>query len=50
MFEQIQALIGPVPSGYEPVVYVLCVVVVMWLLSQVVGLVWSLLGGLLHVG
>lgn len=34
MFDAVQALIGTVPAGFEPVVYVLCIPVLLWLLSQ----------------
>lgn len=49
MFDAIQALIGEIPAGYEGVVYVMCVPVLMWLLSQFFGILWSVLGGLFRV-
>lgn len=49
MFDAIQALIGTIPAGYEPVVYVLCVPLLMWLLGQFFGILWSLMEGLFHV-
>ena len=42
MFDAISALIGPIPAGYEPIVYVLCVPFLMWLLGQFFGILWSL--------
>lgn len=49
MFAEITALIGEVPAGLEPVVYVMCIVVLIWLLSQFFGILWAVLGGLFHV-
>ena len=48
MYDAIQALIGAVPYGFEGVVYVLCVPVLLWLLSQFFGILWSILGGMIH--
>lgn len=48
MYDAIQALIGAVPYGFEGVVYVLCIPVLLWLLSQFFGVLWSLLGGMIH--
>lgn len=49
MFNAISTLIGPIPVGYEPIVYVLCVPFLMWLLGQFFGILWSLMEGLFHV-
>lgn len=48
MFDAVQALIGTVPVGYEPVLYVLCVPLLIWLLSQFFGILWALIGGIVH--
>ncbi len=50
MFDAVQALIGTVPAGFEPVVYVLCVPVLLWLLSQFFGLLWAIIGGISRAG
>lgn len=50
MYDAVQALIGAVPAGFEPVVYVLCIPVLLWLLSQFFGLLWSIIGGIAHAG
>ena len=50
MFDAVQALIGTVPSGFEPVVYVLCIPVLLWLLSQFFGLLWAIIGGIARAG
>lgn len=50
MFDAVQALIGIVPAGFEPVVYVLCIPVLLWLLSQFFGLLWSIIGGIVRAG
>lgn len=49
MFDALTSLIGIVPSGYEPLVYVLCIPLLMWLLGQFFGILWSLMEGLFHV-
>lgn len=50
MFDALQALIGTVPAGFEPVVYVLCIPVLLWLLSQFFGFLWSIIGGIARAG
>lgn len=50
MYDALQALIGAVPAGFEPVVYVLCIPVLLWLLSQFFGLLWAIIGGIAHAG
>lgn len=49
MLNAISALIGDIPAGYEPLVYVLCIPFLMWLLGQFFGILWSLMEGLFHV-
>lgn len=44
MFDAVQALIGDIPAGYDGVVYVLCIPVLMWLLSQFFGVLRVVLG------
>lgn len=48
MFDAVQALIGPVPVGYEPLVYVMCIPILLWLLSQFFGILWAIIGGMIH--
>lgn len=50
MFDAVQALIGTVPAGFEPVVYVLCIPVLLWLLCQLFGLLWAIIGGIARAG
>ena len=49
MFNALTSLIGAVPAGYEPLVYVLCIPLLMWLLGQFFGILWSLMEGLFRV-
>lgn len=49
MFDALTSLIGSVPSGYEPLVYVLCIPLLMWLLGQFFAILWSLMEGLFRV-
>ena len=48
MFDAVQTLIGPVPAGYEPLVYVMCIPILLWLLSQFFGILWAIIGGMIH--
>lgn len=48
MFDAVQALIGQVPPGYEPLAYVMCIPVLLWLLSQFFGILWAIIGGMIH--
>lgn len=48
LYEKIVELIGAVPPGMEPVLYIVCVLVLVWLLSTFFSILWSflqLLGG-----
>lgn len=49
MFDALTSLIGVVPAGYEPLIYVLCIPFLMWLLGQFFGILWSLMEGLFRV-
>lgn len=49
MFNALTSLIGSVPAGYEPLVYVLCIPFLMWLLGHFFGILWSLMEGLFRV-
>lgn len=53
MFDAVKALVGAFPTGYDyllnPVIYVLCIPLLMWLLGQFFGILWSLMEGLFHV-
>lgn len=43
LFEALVSLIGEVPVGFEPLVYLAAVLVLLWLLSSVFSILWSLL-------
>lgn len=43
LYSQIVNLIGPVPDGYEPLVYLAAILVLLWLLSSVFSILWSVL-------
>lgn len=48
LYNAVVDLIGPVPAGVEPILYICCVIVLVWLLGSFFGLLWSflqLLGG-----
>ena len=49
MFDAVTSLIGVIPAGYEPLVYVLCISFLMWLIGQFFGILWSLMEGLFRV-
>lgn len=44
LYEAVVNLLGPVPAGYEPLLYVACVLVLLWLLSSVFSILWSVIG------
>ncbi len=44
LYEAVVNLLGPVPTGYEPLLYVACVLVLLWLLSSVFSILWSVIG------
>lgn len=44
LYEAVVNLIGEVPVGFEPLVYVGCILVLLWLLTSVFSILWSLLG------
>lgn len=44
LYEAVVNLIGPVPVGYEPLLYVACVLVLLWLLSSVFSILYAVLG------
>lgn len=44
LYEAVVNLIGAVPVGFEPLVYVGCILVLLWLLTSVFSILWSLLG------
>lgn len=43
LYEALVNLIGDVPVGFEPLVYIACVLVLIWLLSSVFSILWSVL-------
>lgn len=42
IYESVVALVGTVPSGCEPIVYVLSCVVLLFLLQQAFGVIYSI--------
>ena len=46
LYEAVVELIGPVPVGFEPLVYVACILVLLWLLSSTFSILHSVLGWL----
>lgn len=44
LYEAVVNLIGPVPVGFEPLLYVACVLVLLWLLSSVFSILYAVLG------
>lgn len=48
LYDKIVELVGTVPAGMEPVVYVMSCLILVWLLSTFFSVLWSfllLLGG-----
>lgn len=43
LFEKVVELIGPVPVGFEPLVYIGSILVLLWLLQTVFSVLWTLL-------
>lgn len=43
LFEAVVNLIGEVPVGFEPLIYVLCIPILLWLLSCTFSILWSVL-------
>ena len=43
LYEAVVSLIGEVPVGFEPIVYVSCMLVLVWLLYSVFSILWSVL-------
>lgn len=43
LYEALVNLIGPVPVGFEPLLYVLCVPLLLWLLDHVFSIIWSVI-------
>ena len=43
LYAQIVELIGDVPSGFEPLVYIGAILVLLWLLQTVFSILWTLL-------
>lgn len=43
LYEALVNLIGPVPTGFEPLVYMAACLVLLWLLSSVFSILWSVL-------
>lgn len=43
LYDAVTELIGDVPVGFEPLIYVACVLVLLWLLSSMFSIIWSVL-------
>ena len=43
LLEKVVELIGEVPVGFEPLVYIGCILVLLWLLQTVFSILWTLL-------
>lgn len=43
LYEALVSLIGEVPVGFEPLVYLGSILVLIWLLSSVFSILWSVL-------
>lgn len=41
LYDEIVALIGPVPAGLEPVFYIVCALILVWLLSTFFSILWN---------
>lgn len=44
LYEAVVSLIGEVPVGYEPLIYVLCALILLWLLSSTFSILYAVLG------
>lgn len=42
LYEAVVELIGEVPVGYEPLIYCLCLPVLLWLCGQLFSALWAL--------
>jgi len=42
LYEAVLNLIGEVPVGFEPLIYALCVPVLLWLLWQAFSILWTI--------
>ena len=48
LYEKVVELLGPVPTGLEPVLYIVCALILVWLLSTFFSILWNffrLIGG-----
>lgn len=43
LYEKVVELVGPVPAGAEPVLYLVVCLVLVWLLSTFFSVLWSFL-------
>lgn len=43
LYEAVLNLLGEVPVGFEPLIYALCIPVLLWLLSSTFSILWSVL-------
>ena len=43
LYEALVSLIGDVPVGFEPLVYIFACIVLLWLISSVFSILWSVL-------
>ena len=43
LYEALVNLIGDVPTGFEPLIYAFACIVLLWLLSSVFSILWSII-------
>jgi len=43
LYEAVVNLIGEVPLGYEPLVYIACILILLWLLSTTFSILWQII-------
>lgn len=43
LYEALVNLIGEVPIGFEPLVYLGAILILLWLLSSVMSILWSVI-------
>lgn len=43
LYEAVVSLLGDVPAGFEPLIYVFTFFILLWLLGTTFSIIWSLL-------
>ena len=46
LYEEVIALLGEVPQGFEPLVYFGCILILLWFLQFVSSILWSIISWL----